>query len=89
MEQLESIKKSPPGKRGEMQDFLPQCPLYMHAGEGKKCFNYISAQKVRAILCLCSPRLHLFDQIYSKNSNVVKCFILKYNLFSRWNMNLF
>ncbi len=45
----------------------------------KKVYVYIL--EVRKILMflslLCSPRLHLFDQKYSKNSNIVKNY---YNL---------
>ncbi len=49
--------------------------------------NFLDFENIIERSLLCSPRLHLFDQKYSKNSNIVKYFsnyikyILKCHLF--------
>ncbi len=51
--------------------FFAQCISTIWIGLGLLIFFYVFEMYFMKSL-LCSPRLHLFDKKYSKNSNIVK-----------------
>ncbi len=66
-------------------DWLKQYGMYcLKSNYFGMCLSQKSTLQFKWLSLLCSPRVHFFNQNYSKNSNIVKYFYNLKSLFSIW-----